>query len=343
MKHLTKRRKEMTKPTIKDICRVTGLSLGTVSKYLNGGSLRDRNRELIDRAIAELGYRTDEYARGMITKRTKTVGVLLPEFDNLFYARISSELETQLSKCGYAVMVRESRWNAEKERASVEWFVTHRVDALVVVPCEHTEEAYRYLADISIPVVFLDHYVPDVKCEFVLVDNRDVSRRSVGYLLDSGHRKVAVVAAPQGVYTSDERVKGYCDAFTERGLPIDGSLIYHVAEDIDDAYVLIKKILQEKRCTAIFTSNFPTTYGLIFSLTELRVRVPEEMSVLGFDDMMFTRMYRPKLTIIDQPIREIVATTIARLFELWGQTHYDYHINELKCDFIINESTGVLN
>ena len=332
----------MKKATIKDVCKKTGLSLGTVSKYLNGGTLREANREKIDRAIEELGYHVDEYARGFITNRTKTVGVLLPEFDNMFYARIVSDMELALSKRGYAVTVRESHRDVRKERESVRWFIARRIDALVIVPCGKSAQDYEYLKEVSIPVVFLDHYVPGVNCEFVLVDNREVCRRSVNYLLDCGHREIAIVGAPQGVYTSDERMRGYRDAFEDHGLQVDESLCYHVEENVDSAYLLIKKILSEKRCTALFASNFPNTYGAIFAVNELRISIPDELSLLGFDDMMFTRVFHPKLTIVDQPIGQIAELTVSRLMEHLQKKEYDYRVNVLACNFEINDSTAVL-
>ncbi len=330
----------MKKATIKDVCEATGLSLGTVSKYLNGGTLREANREKIDRAVRELGYHVDEYARGFITNRTKTIGVLLPEFDNMFYARIVSDIETVLSGCGYAVTVRESRRDAEKEREGILWFVARRIDAIVVVPCQKKAEDYEYLKDIAVPVVFLDHYVAGLNCEFVLVDNRAVSRKAVEYLLGCGHRKIAIVGAPEGVYTSDERMRGYREAFGARGLAVDESLCYRVEENVDSAYRVIKQILQEKRCTALFASNFPNTYGAIFAVNELRVAIPDELSLLGFDDMMFTRVFHPKLTIVDQPIGQIAELTVTRIMQLLKQSVFEYRVNELACNFVINDSTS---
>ena len=302
----------MKKATIKDVCKKTGLSLGTVSKYLNGGTLREANREKIDRAIEELGYHVDEYARGFITNRTKTVGVLLPEFDNMFYARIVSDMELALSKRGYAVTVRESHRDVRKERESVRWFIARRIDALVIVPCGKSAQDYEYLKEVSIPVV------------------------------DCGHREIAIVGAPQGVYTSDERMRGYRDAFEDHGLQVDESLCYHVEENVDSAYLLIKKILSEKRCTALFASNFPNTYGAIFAVNEMRISIPDELSLLGFDDMMFTRVFHPKLTIVDQPIGQIAELTVSRLMEHLQKKEYDYRVNVLACNFEINDSTAVL-
>ena len=334
----------MKKATIKDISRVTGLSLGTISKYLNGGSLRESNRKIIKQAIHDLDYSVDEYARGFVSGQTKSIGVLLPEFDNLFYARIASKLEEISRKYGYAVTVRESRRDPQKEKESIGWFITMRVDALVVVPVSSGKAYYEdILKDIPIPVVFLDQYIEGLNCEFVVVDNRQVSRRSVGYLLDCGHREIAIVSAPEGVYTSDERVCGYREAFEERGLVADPSLCYRIEENTDIAYRTIKGILQEKRCTAMFACTFPNTYGMIFAVNELRISVPRQLSLLGFDDMMFTSLFRPKLSIVDQPVNQIAQVCIERIMELIKQHDCDYRVNTLPCNFVVNKTIARKN
>lgn len=322
-----------------DISRETGLSLGTISKYLNGGTLRKSNRDRIEQAISTLHYSVDEYARGFVSGHTKSIGVLLPEFDNLFYARIASWLQEISHQYGYAITVRESLRDLKREAENARWFVNMRVDALVVVPVSGDAEYYAdLLRDLTIPVVFLDQYIEGLNCEFVIVDNRKISKESVGYLLDRGHRDIAIVSAPKGVYTSDERVAGYREAFEARGLQPDPSLCYRIEETTDAAYHVAKRILREKRCTAVFTCTLPNTYGMIFAVNEMHISVPEEISLLGFDDMMFTKIFRPKLSIVDQPIREIAQVCVTRVMELIGQEERQYRVNELPCSFVKNNS-----
>ena len=161
----------MLKATIRDICRETGLSMGTVSKYLNGGVLKENNRKKIDAVIRKLDYRVDEYARGLITNRTKTIGVIITKMNNLFYTRIISDIETQLYKRGYSAIIKESSGDLKKELDSIDWFISRRVDALVIIPVGRTKEDYAVLERVSIPIVFLDSYVEGVCCESVVVDN----------------------------------------------------------------------------------------------------------------------------------------------------------------------------
>lgn len=126
----------MKKATIKDVARESGLSLGTVSKYLNGSrGVKQANQIKIKQAIANLRYSPDEYARGLITNKTKTIGLVIPEFNNLFYAQLASELELAIGSEGYTVVVCESFYDTEREKKNLLWFASHRMSALVVVPC----------------------------------------------------------------------------------------------------------------------------------------------------------------------------------------------------------------
>lgn len=330
----------MRKATIKDVARVTGLSLGTISKYMNGGVVKSANQAKIESAVHQLGYSVDEYARGLITNKTKTVGLLIPEFSNLFYAQIASGLEHELTKSGYAVAACESFYDRAKEEQSIKWLASRRMDALIIIPCGRVASDYDYLKSISVPIIFVDQYIPDLNYEFCVVNNRQICCEAIGYLIDSGHTNIAMAAAEKGLYTSDERVKGYFDAYAQRGLTPNKQLLIRIGENVDEAYSAIKRFLMQDSCTALFAANFPNTVGSIFAINELKVAIPDKLSFIGFDDMMFTRIFHPKLTIIDQPIEQIARCVTTRMFQLMAETKYHYQFNELKCSFKINSSTA---
>lgn len=328
----------MKKATIKDVAQITGLSLGTISKYMNGGVVKEKNRKKIESAVQELDYSVDEYARGLITNKTRTIGLLLPEFGNLFYAQIASKLERELSKYGYTVAACESFYDKAKEKQSIHWLMSRRMDALVVVPCGRDASDYAYLTNSDIPIIFVDQYVPGVDCEFFLVNNRQICKQTVEFLMESGHKDIAIVAAKEGLYTADERIKGYYDAYQERGVEVNPNLIFRVSEDADESYHVVKRLLRSEACTALFAANFPSTVGSMFAINESKVQIPKELSFVGFDDVMFTRIFRPKLTIVDQPVSGIAVGVTKRVLELMEQEQFQYQTNELKCELRINES-----
>ena len=322
------------KATIKDISERTGLAMGTVSKYLNGKTVKERNKLLLDDAIKSLNYTVDEYARGFITGITKTVGVLLPELDNLFYAKIVAKLELELNKNGYAAIIRESRYNLQKELESINWFANRRVDALIVVPNGRTAEDYRALQNIRIPIIFMDMWIKELDYDFIVVNNRDISDAAVQYLVDKGHKDIAILCLNTKYYTAHRRLKGYKDVLERNSLPIKNELVYIIGEGIETAYNVAQEIIDKKHCTAIYASNYTSTFGALFALNERGVKIPQEMSFLGFDDIWATKLFRPKPAIINQPIDEIGAAAAQRALELIGSKGaYEYKKTYLKCEF----------
>ena len=333
----------MRKATIRDICNDTGLSMGTVSKYLNGGVLKESNRKKIDAAIRKFDYRVDEYARGLITNRTKTVGVLITKMNNLFYTRIISHIEAFLYKKGYSTIIKESSGDLKKELDSIDWLISRRVDALVIIPVGRTKEDYRLLDNVGIPVVFLDSYIEGVNCESIVVDNENITYKASDYMIKNGHRKISVIADMNSPYTANARLAGVKRAFRDNAISEDSLRIYSINESLDESYQITRKIVQETDSTAIFASNYISTLGTVYFLNEFNVKVPDEISVLGFDDIMITNLYRPKLTIINQPIAEIAARTVTRLFELLGDENAERKINVLECELVRGQTIAKLD
>lgn len=328
----------MKKTTIRDICDETGLALGTVSKYLNGGKLKKANKEKVEAAIKKLNYRVDEYARGLITNRTRTIGVLISRFDNLFYSRIVSDIEARLYEKGYATIIRESSYDLNKELESIEWFISRRVDALVIIPVGRKKEDYRILDNVGVPVIFLDSFIEGVNSESIVTNNEEISRQAINYIIGKGHRKIAIIMDKDNPYTAEKRLSGYKRAFRENGIDESQFRIYKINESIDSGYQTAKSIVTETDTTAIFASNYISTVGVVYLLNELNIKVPQEMSVLGFDDIMITDLYRPKLTIINQPMREIAKLTVEKLFSFLSGDAPDYAVNVLKSEIYIGET-----
>ena len=331
----------MKKATIKDVAKATGLSLGTISKYINGGTVKEANKQIIDRVIKDLGYEVDTYARGMVTKKTKTIGLVIPEFNNLFYASFSQEFEKALDKYGYALVVRESFYDYEREKQSIEWLNSRRTDAIVVAPVGTNSLQYEFLKQYSVPIIFIDRYIPNLNFEFAIVNNKDATKESIKFLLDNGHKNILMIAAKEGLYTADERVKGYKEAYKEKNIDVNNNLILRLSEEVDDIYHVVRKILKHKTLdfTALFTANYPSTIGSMFAINELKLSIPNDYSMIGFDDVIFTKIFRPKLTIVRQPIEEMASTLTKRIITLINEEDYQYQVNEFNCSFEINNST----
>ena len=295
--------------TIKDIARETGLSLATISKYINGGNLREKNRVAIERAIKKLDYHVNEYARGLKSKKSRTVGMVLPELSNLFNMKIVSVIERILQEQGYSVIICDSQNNLEQEARSVEFLLSKQVDGIINIPMGNSSSHLAPAVERQIPILLLDRPLDKlndvVSC--VLIDNQRAARMAVRRLLDAGHRSIGVVVGPAGVYTAEMRLKGYREALEEYGIPFEERLVARATLTVEGGYRQMRRLLKEsKDMTAVFVTNYEMTLGALIALNKEGVQIPQELSIVGFDNIMdLSRVFRPSLTIVSQPMEQI--------------------------------------
>lgn len=292
--------------TIKDIARETGLGLATISSYLNGGNVREKNRIKIEQAIEKLDFEVNEVARGLKTNRTKMIGVIIPELNNIFFAEIITEVEDILRGQGYAVMICDCRTDAKREEEAIEFLKHRRVDGMIVIPTGNSGAGLQDIMKSGKPVVVIDRRLRQLHCDTVLVDNKGAARDAVQRLLQAGHRKIGVIAGDQEVYTAEERFQGYLQALEEADIPMEDSLIVRGDYTIRGGSRGIKELAKRNPdMTAVFISNYEMTLGAMIELNELGIRIPEEMSVIGFDNIEFAKACIPKLSIVTQPTKEL--------------------------------------
>lgn len=292
--------------TMKDIAKRTGLGLATISSYLNGGNVREKNRIKIEEAIEELHFEVNEVARGLKTNRTKTIGIVIPELNNIFFAEIITEAEDILRSHGYATMICDCRSDADREKEAVEFLCHRRVDGLIVMPTGRSDPGFRRFIRAGKPVVMIDRKMQDVSCDSILVDNKGAASDAVKRLLKAGHRKIGMIAGPEDVYTAKERLKGFREAVREAGADADEALIARGNYTIAGGAAAMRKLYEQNPdMTAVFISNYEMTVGAMMEINDLGIRVPDELSVIGFDNVDFARASVPKLSIVTQPTAKI--------------------------------------
>lgn len=290
--------------TMKDIAQKTGLGLATISSYLNGGNVREKNRLAIEQAIEELHFEVNEVARGLKTKRTKTIGVVIPELSNLFCTAIITVIEDILRSHGYATMVCDCRTDPALEAEAVEFLLRKMVDGIINIPV--TPDGSHLLPAIQKgkPVVLVDRMIQGLACDTVVVDNTNAAKRAVEELLHAGHRRIGMLSGPQEMFTAKERLLGYHQAFLENGLvPRDEWVVcghYTMEGGRQGAVSLLQQDL-----TALFVSNYEMTVGAVIALNQAGKRIPQELSLIGFDNPDFAHAVTPALTIVTQPTTEI--------------------------------------
>ncbi len=292
--------------TIKDVARATGLSIATISKYLNGGNVREENRGRIARAVEELGYRANVVARGLKMNRTMTVGALVPDLRSVFCMAILSRLEDVLTARGYSLLVCDCGGDARREGEKLTFLASRQVDGMVLLPSGGALPGLAELTARGIPAVLVDRPLPGHRCDTVLVDNSGAAKAAVGRLVALGHRRIGIVCGPDGAFTARERYQGYAQALGEAGISLDEALVGRGNYDLDSGYRLFGALVDgPARPTAVFVTNYEMTLGAVMAANERGLRFPDDLSFVGFDNLQLSAVVKPALTMVAQPMEEL--------------------------------------
>lgn len=329
--------------TIKDIAKYTGLGLATISSYLNGGNVREGNRKKIEEAIQVLNFEVNEVARGLKTNKTKTIGVVIPELNNNFCTEIISVMEDILRNHGYATIVCDCRTNKELEKNAVNFLFRKRVDGIINMPVNTDGSHLTCFYKAKKPIVIIDRKINGIDCDYVLVDNLTAVKNAIQKLIENGHTRIGMIGGPEDIFTAQERLLGYKLALMEAGIVPEERLIEHGDYTINSGVRCLEKLVKNNSdMTAVFVANYEMTMGAVIGINELGIKIPEELSVIGFDNVEFARACKPKLTIVTQPKEEIgkkVAELILnRIEENSNKQEMKYKILKLQTDIMEGSS-----
>lgn len=302
--------------TYKDIQRLTNLSLSTISKYFNGGNVMEANRKAIERAVAKLDYRVNEYARGLKSKRSKTIGVLISELNSTFNTSIIADIEDIMRQNGYGTIICDSRQNKQVEKDALEFLLGKMVDGIITIPFDQGGEHLRLADERGVPVVLIDRLLTDYKADAVIMDNRGAADLAVKEFDANGHSRIAIICGSDSIYTMKSRMDGFKSAIKKRGISLNEDYLIRGEININGGYEGAKHLLKLKKPpTALFCANYEITLGAIIAINECGVKVPNDLSIIGFDNLMLSQIVKPKLTIISQPMREIATNAASLMLE----------------------------
>jgi len=292
--------------TIKDIANETGLGLATISKYLNGGNVLEKNKVAIEKAIKELDYTVNEIARSLKTSKSKTVGVIIPELSNIFVTNIITVIEDILRNSGYSIIVSDCRTDEGLESEVLDFMMSKRVDGIICMPVSRDGSFLKSAIEAGIPIILIDRMIEKVDTDVVMVDNVTASKQAISHLVENGHREIGIVVGPSDIFTSQERLKGYKQALKRDEIGVNEDNIIFSNYTVQGGYESLKKLVKSnKNMTAVFMTNYEMTLGAIIAINELGIKIPEDISFIGFDNLQLSRVVKPKLTIVDQPLEDI--------------------------------------
>ena len=303
--------------TIQDVAQHAGVSIATVSRVLNGTTyVNEEVAARVRAAVKELHYQPSRAAQALRANRSKIIGLLISDIQNPFFTALIRGVEDVANRNGYSLILCNSDENPHKEQQYIEVLCAERVAGAIVVPTSENPQKLRLFREHEIPFVSVDRRVKDRTTDAILIDNVSGAYEAVKHLIANGYRRIGAITGPVSTTTGRERLEGYRKALREEGLACDPEL-----ECIDDfksgggrkcANTLLDL---EPSVDALFVANNLMTLGALEAIHERHLRVPEDIAIVGFDEMPWAALSSISLTTVTQPVYELGSTAALRLFQ----------------------------
>lgn len=331
--------------TIKDIARILGISPSTVSRALkNHPDINADTKKAVNELADKLKYQPNAVALSLKNSRSNIIGVIIPEIVHYFFSSVISGIEDVASQKGFTVIICQSNESFNREVANARTLLSHRVDGILVSISKETT-SFDHLVNLQeggIPLVFFDRIAPEIHADQVIIDDMEASYRATCHLIETGCRRIAHFAGPQGLLIGKERLQGYLNAHKETGLPVDESLIIE-ADTFEKARNAVGRLIDTKNIPdGIFAVNDMTAIGAMQTILKRGFKIPEDISIVGFSDGYLSGITDPNLSSVDQHGYEIGTTAAELLFKriLSDEEEYIPEIKVLNADLIVRGSSA---
>ena len=327
--------------TYKDIQRLTGFSLSTISRYFNGEKLKPANRAAIEAAAEQLDFRMNDFARGLRSRKAKTVGLLIPDLKSLFSTTIMYQVGKLLREHGYGSFVCDCNMDINTEKEVVNFFISKSVDGIITIPFDPDPKYLELTRARNVPVVFINRTVLPSQLDGVMIDNFDASRLASEYLLSKGHKKTAIISHFLRHRPVSDRLTGFLSSFPESN-PEYHTHVIMKPNTVDNGHLAVRELFSAPNdATALYCTNYELTLGAYAALSELDIKFPRDISFIGFDNMQLTEVIRPSMTIIEQPLEQMALEAVNLLFRrLENGASPPYEKIVLKAKLIEGESVA---
>lgn len=303
--------------TIRDVARAAGVSVSTVSHVVNGTRVvLPETKSRVLAAMQELNYTPNRLARSLRNRQTATLGVLLPNSANPYFAEVLLGIETACFDLGYNVIIGNAIDNPEREEAHLKVLLSRQVDGLLLISTGAYQRSLKLLAAYKTPFVLVDRasMLPDI--DEIVTDNYAGGALAARYLLELGHRRIGCITGPSALTPSADRVTGYFDTLRDAGIMPDPLLARAGDFQPEGGYAACRELLRlGERPTAIFACNDLMAIGALRAIDEAGLRVPDDLSLVGYDDIPLISFVVPALTTVAQPSRELGQVAVRRLVQ----------------------------
>jgi LacI family transcriptional regulator len=307
--------------TIKDIAKKANVSVATVSRVINNSDkVKDGTREVVLQAMEELNYIPSDVARSLSKKETNTIGVVVPDINNPFFGQVIKGISSIADKEDLYMLLCDTDENEQKELKFLEMLKRQRIRGLIITPTMDNDkfnpEYVSALSKLDVPIVLLDRDIKYSNYDGVFLDNINGAYEAVNCLINEGHKKIAIISGPISSKPGRDRLRGYKKALAMNGIEANDSYIFYGDFKIDSGYKLTKQILKmENPPTAIFVSNNMMNLGCVKALNELNLNVPEDIGLIGFDEVETFEIMGINVSVIARPMAKMGETAMRILLE----------------------------
>jgi len=328
-------------PTIREVAKKAGVSSTSVSHVLNNTRFVSEDvRERVNAAKRELNYRPNALARSLRRGETHTLGLILPDSANPFFAEVGHAIESAAFALGYSVILCNTENDENKERLYTEVLENKQLDGIIFVGAGENREAISEIIQNGLPLVVVDRNMGSLELDTVTTENYQGGLLATQHLLSLGHQIIGCITGPSNITPSAERVTGYRAALQQAEIGVVESLLtrgdFHAPSGYSAAMLLLR---QTPRPTAIFVCNDMMAIGAMRAATQLGLRVPENIAIVGFDDIQLASYTNPSLTTVAQPKQEIGQLAVKLLFERMSDPSLPPRHTILSTQLIIRESS----
>jgi DNA-binding LacI/PurR family transcriptional regulator len=334
--------------TLKDVAEKAGVSVAVASRVLgNYGYVSEGTRIKVLKIAQEIGYQPDILARGLKTKKTYSIGVIISDITTFFFTSVVRGIEDVASQSGYNVTLCNSDEDPQKEKKYLEELYRRGVDGIILSATGKNLTFLKKLTRGGMPVVLVDRRLNEIDTIQIVVDNKWGAYEAMEHLIKLGYRRIGVINGLRGIMTSEERFSGYCQALEENGFKVDPELVKYGDFRMEKGKQAMLEFLEMKSPPeAIFVTNEVMTTGALLALREKKVRIPDDIAIVGFDDPVWAPLIEPPLTSVRQPsysIGTIASQTLLQKIANRGRGRPAHEEIVLKPKLIIRESCGEKN
>lgn len=308
--------------TIRDVARLAGVSISTVSLTLSAPErVSDETRRKVADAAAQVGYSANPIAQSLKRGRSRLIGMVVSDITNPFFGNLLLEIESCAMADNYLVVVSDTASSPANEAMILNHLSGQRVAGMILSPCGLYADDAAHIKRLSMPLVLFDHKVDGVQSDYVGTDNVLASAMLTEHLIRLGHSRIAYIGGTTGLYTAVGRLRGYVQTMQASGLTVDPSLVVDGRYSGQFGYEAAMRLMtRPDRPTAVLAASNVMALGALQALNDLSIACPDEVSLAGIDDVPWSAVIRPRITMAIQPVEELARSAITMLMRRIGAT-----------------------